>query len=202
MSADSLNSPKLEDLLNAPAGNWISQAVETVTKVQRTLFAIAKSEDSNQFQLLKIGTVFQIFLMEWIGCVERIDPFILFFCEEDSGQIQTGMGVFFHFLSETFFIPEHFCGLKDPVKTPGTGFDGSDAVLKKSSSCKGVNTIEVTCDAGDFSRVQIAAAVMKSFFAMMDPQIPILDKSQFLLHGGDLLLIGLYQIPDHLGCYS
>lgn len=64
MSADSLNSPKLEDLLNAPAGNWISQAVETVTKVQRTLFAIAKSEDSNQFQLLKIGTVFQIFLID------------------------------------------------------------------------------------------------------------------------------------------
>lgn len=62
MSADSLNNPKLEDLLNAPAGNWISQAVETVAKVQRTLFAISNSEDSKQLQLLKIGTVFQIFL--------------------------------------------------------------------------------------------------------------------------------------------
>lgn len=64
MSADSLYSPKLEDLLNAPAGNWISQAVETVTKVQRTLFAISNSEDSKQLQLLKIGTVFQIFLID------------------------------------------------------------------------------------------------------------------------------------------
>ena len=64
MSADSLNNPKLEDLLNAPAGNWISQAVETVAKVQRTLFAISNSEDSKQLQLLKIGTVFQIFLID------------------------------------------------------------------------------------------------------------------------------------------
>ena len=54
----------IDELRNSPAGEKISQAMETVTAVQRNLCALAESEDSTQLNLLKIGTVFQIFLVD------------------------------------------------------------------------------------------------------------------------------------------
>ncbi len=61
---DILKEFAIDELLGSPAGNWLGQAMETVRKVQRTLFALADSEDSAQLNLLKIGTVFQIFLID------------------------------------------------------------------------------------------------------------------------------------------
>ena len=54
----------IDELRNSPAGIKISQAMETVAAVQRNLCALAESEDSTQLNLLKIGTVFQIFLVD------------------------------------------------------------------------------------------------------------------------------------------
>ena len=54
----------IDELRNSPAGEKISQAMETVAAVQRNLCALAESEDSTQLNLLKIGTVFQIFLVD------------------------------------------------------------------------------------------------------------------------------------------
>ena len=54
----------IDELRNSPAGEKISQAMETVAAVQHNLCALAESEDSTQQNLLKIGTVFQIFLVD------------------------------------------------------------------------------------------------------------------------------------------
>ena len=54
----------IDELRNSPAGEKLSQAMETVATVQRNLCALAESEDSAQLNLLKIGTVFQIFLVD------------------------------------------------------------------------------------------------------------------------------------------
>ena len=57
----------IDELRNSPAGEKISQAMETVTAVQRNLCALAESEDSTQLNLLKIGTVFQIFWIDTLA---------------------------------------------------------------------------------------------------------------------------------------
>lgn len=57
----------IEELRNSPAGQKISQAMETVAAVQRNLCALAESEDSTQLNLLKIGTIFQIFLIDTLA---------------------------------------------------------------------------------------------------------------------------------------
>ena len=54
----------IDELRNSPAGIKISQAMETVAAVQRNLCALAESEDGTRLDLLKIGTVFQIFLVD------------------------------------------------------------------------------------------------------------------------------------------
>ncbi len=63
MPFDKLKEIAINELIHSPAGEWLGKAMETVTSVQRTLYAIVESDDSNQFTLLKIGTVFQIFLI-------------------------------------------------------------------------------------------------------------------------------------------
>jgi hypothetical protein len=67
MSLDDLKEIVIDELLDSPAGEWIGKAMDTVTSVQRVLFAVFESEDSNQFTLLKIGTVFQIFLIDTLA---------------------------------------------------------------------------------------------------------------------------------------
>ena len=54
----------IDELRNSPVGEKISKAMETLAAVQRNLCALAESEDSTQLNLLKIGTVFQIFLVD------------------------------------------------------------------------------------------------------------------------------------------
>ncbi len=61
---DVLQEIAIDELRNSPAGKKLSQAMETVAAVQRNLCNLAESEDSTQLNLLKIGTVFQIFLID------------------------------------------------------------------------------------------------------------------------------------------
>ncbi len=64
MPTDILKDLAINELLDSPVGEWIAKAMETISVVQRTLFAISESDDSKQFTLMKIGTVFQIFLID------------------------------------------------------------------------------------------------------------------------------------------
>ncbi len=54
----------VEDLIDSPVGKWLEKAIDTIMKTQRVLFAAAESEDSSRLNLLKIGTVLQIFLID------------------------------------------------------------------------------------------------------------------------------------------
>ncbi len=71
MSTEILKEIAINDLVDSPAGKWLGQAVETISTVQRTLFALAESDDSYQFSLLKIGTIFQIFLIDTLATGKR-----------------------------------------------------------------------------------------------------------------------------------
>ncbi len=57
----------IDELRNSPVGEKISKAMETLAAVQRNLCALAENEDSAQLNLLKIGTVFQIFLIDTLA---------------------------------------------------------------------------------------------------------------------------------------
>lgn len=63
MPIDEFNNLSIDDLLDSPVGKLAQRAIETVSLVQRALYAISESEDSTLFSLLKIGTVFQLFLI-------------------------------------------------------------------------------------------------------------------------------------------
>ena len=64
---DDYQNPAIEALLASPAGEKLKQIMNTICSVQRNLFALANSEDSAQLNLLKIGTVFQIFLVDTLA---------------------------------------------------------------------------------------------------------------------------------------
>lgn len=64
---DDYQNPAIEALLASPAGEKLKQIMNTICSVQRNLFAFANSEDSAQLNLLKIGTVFQIFLVDTLA---------------------------------------------------------------------------------------------------------------------------------------
>ena len=69
---DMLQEMAIEELLNSQAGEKIQQAIKTIAAVQKNLFALAESEDSAGLNLLKIGTVFQIFLIDTLA--SKKDP--------------------------------------------------------------------------------------------------------------------------------
>lgn len=64
---DDYQNPAIEALLASPAGEKLKQIMNTICSVQRNLSALANSEDSAQLNLLKIGTVFQIFLIDTLA---------------------------------------------------------------------------------------------------------------------------------------
>ena len=64
---DVLKEIAMKELMDSPAGEWLGKAMEAVTTVQRHLIALSESDDSNQLTLLKIGTVFQIFLIDTLA---------------------------------------------------------------------------------------------------------------------------------------
>lgn len=69
---DMLQELAVEELLNSPAGQKIQQIMRTIAAVQQNLYALAASEDSGQLNLLKIATVFQIFLIDTLA--SKKDP--------------------------------------------------------------------------------------------------------------------------------
>ena len=64
MLADSLFEIAIEELLASPAGQKLGRAMETVAAVQRGFYALTDSDDEASIKLLRIGTVFQLFLVD------------------------------------------------------------------------------------------------------------------------------------------
>lgn len=67
MAFDELKEIAIDELLDSPVGGWIGKAMDTVDSAQRVLFSVFVGEDSNRLRLLKIGTVFQIFLVNTLA---------------------------------------------------------------------------------------------------------------------------------------
>ena len=63
----------IEQLLGSSAAERVERILDTVSTVQRGLFALAESGDSEQFTLLKIGTVFQIFLVDVLASGKKAE---------------------------------------------------------------------------------------------------------------------------------
>lgn len=63
----------IEQLLGSSVSERVERILDTVSTVQRSLFALAESEDSEQFTLLKIGTVFQIFLVDVLASGKKAE---------------------------------------------------------------------------------------------------------------------------------
>lgn len=55
---------RIDELLSTDAGQKIRRILETVSDVQQCLFELSANEDSARLDLLKIGTVFQIFFID------------------------------------------------------------------------------------------------------------------------------------------
>lgn len=71
MPTKSIQDIVIDELLSSPAGQLLQKAMRTIEKVQENLYALATSEDSEKLKLLKIGTVFQIFLVDTLAAGKR-----------------------------------------------------------------------------------------------------------------------------------
>jgi len=93
MPKDMIQKILIDELLSSPAGGLLQKSMQTIENVQQQLYALATDEDSNKLKLLKIGTVFQIFLMDtlasgkhpkelgkedWKSIVEKISQYAIF----------------------------------------------------------------------------------------------------------------------------
>ena len=61
----------IEQLLPSSAAQRLTETMDTIVSVQKGLYSLATSEDSDQFTLLKIGSVFQIFLIDTLASGKR-----------------------------------------------------------------------------------------------------------------------------------
>ena len=64
---DMLKEFAIDEFLNSSAGEALKRTMETLAFVQNNLVALAENEDPAQLNLLKIGTVFQIFLIDTLA---------------------------------------------------------------------------------------------------------------------------------------
>ena len=62
MPADSFREIVIDEFLSSPAGQKLQKAMEIITSLHRNV-----SEDGAQLNLLRIGTVFQIFLIDTLA---------------------------------------------------------------------------------------------------------------------------------------
>ena len=67
MLTDSIFEIAIDPLLASPVGQKLKLAMDTISSVQRNFLALRDSEDSASLNLLKIGTVFQVFLIDTLA---------------------------------------------------------------------------------------------------------------------------------------
>ena len=71
MPTNSFRDIMIAELLASPVGQKLQKAMQTIEKVQNVLYALATCEESEKLTLLKIGTVFQIFLVDTLASGKR-----------------------------------------------------------------------------------------------------------------------------------
>jgi len=71
MPTDSIQKLLISELLSSPVGELLQKAMQTIEKVYQNLYALATTEDSGRLKLLKIGSVFQIFLIDTLASGKR-----------------------------------------------------------------------------------------------------------------------------------
>ena len=72
MEYEMIQGAVIDELLSSDAGQKIRQIAENVSAVQQGLYALATNEDSAKLDLLKIGTVFQIFFIDVLVSGKRL----------------------------------------------------------------------------------------------------------------------------------
>ena len=100
MPADFVFEMPLEDLLSSSAVEKIKKAMDTIATIQEKVSALSANGDGAAVNLLRIGTVFQIFLIDtlasgkkakdltkddWINIAEKVSQYAI--CED--GQAYT-----------------------------------------------------------------------------------------------------------------
>ena len=71
MKAEQTRGININQLMSQDSALKIREAVETVSSVQQSLYTLANNEDSAELDLLKIGTVFQIFLIDTLAAGKK-----------------------------------------------------------------------------------------------------------------------------------
>ena len=64
---DMIQELGIDIFLNSSVADTIRRTLDTIALVQENLFALANNEDNQQLDLLKIGTVFQLFLIDTLA---------------------------------------------------------------------------------------------------------------------------------------
>lgn len=67
MPSETIQEIIIDQLLSSPAGEKLREAMDVISSVQRHFVALTSDEDSKQLKLLRIGTVFQIFLIDTLA---------------------------------------------------------------------------------------------------------------------------------------
>ena len=67
MPADPIIEIAIDELLASPAVNSLKKAMDVIATVQKKAFALSSNGDGVSLNLLRIGTVFQIFLIDTLA---------------------------------------------------------------------------------------------------------------------------------------
>ena len=67
IAAELIKELLIDDLLESPAGARIIEAMDTIAVVQRHLRTLSENGDGAELNILRIGTVFQIFLIDTLA---------------------------------------------------------------------------------------------------------------------------------------
>lgn len=72
MVIDIIRDIAIDELMRSPAGEWLEKAVEKVSDAQRVVLALSEKEEDEKLTLLKIGTIFQIFLVDTLASGKKV----------------------------------------------------------------------------------------------------------------------------------
>lgn len=72
MVIDIIRDIAIDELMEYPAGEWLEKAVKKVSDVQSVVLALSEKEEDEKLTLLKIGTVFQIFLVDTLASGKKV----------------------------------------------------------------------------------------------------------------------------------
>ena len=62
----------IDTLMRSPAAEDLRRAMETIATAQEHILALARSDDTTKLKLVKIATVFQIFLIDTLASGKKI----------------------------------------------------------------------------------------------------------------------------------